>query len=172
MWRRWSGPPALLAAGLLAGPATAADDPEVPPRSVYAPVWFEVAPCLRDVVVRTEEGEVRAVAPGRLVSQFAFHDRRPGAAPEWEPLTVEGRIEPPPGEVRAGAAPEPFRVGIVITPTSIYIGRKRLDLGLEGRLGAFRRRTDLRVPERTLRLGPARQCAGPPQVAGRPPPRW
>ena len=57
-----------------------------------------------------------------------------------------------------GANAKPFRAGVVITPASIYVGRKRLDLELENRMQAFRWRTDLRFPERTLRLRPAGKC--------------
>ena len=64
--------PLILAAAAVAALAGAADEPEVLPRSIYVPVRIEVASCLRDVVIRNEEGTVRAVAPGRLVSQFTF----------------------------------------------------------------------------------------------------
>ncbi len=148
----------ILAAGVVAAPAGAEDEPEVLPRSIYVPVRIEVASCLRDVVIRSEEGTVRAVAPGRLVSQFTFYDSQPGSKPEWERLTVEGWVEATPGDSGENADPKPFRAGIVITPASIYVGRKRLDLELENRLQAFRWRTDLRFPERTLRLRPAGKC--------------
>ena len=149
-----------LAAWALAGsafglPAALAEEPEVLPRSIYVPVRFEVASCLRDVVVRTAEGDVRATAPGRLVSQFTFYDSQPGANPEWERLTVEGWVA---GTRSEDGGPERFRAGIVITPASIYIGGKRLDLELEERMQDFRWRTDLRFPERTLRLRPAGKC--------------
>ena len=147
----------LLAASALGGPV-AAEDPEVLPRSIYVPVRFEVASCLHDVVIRTQEGEVRAVAPGRLVSQFTFYDSVARSTPEWERLTVEGWVEGTRGPDGRNRAPERFRAGIVITPASIYIGRKRLDLKLESRMRAFRWRTDLRFPERTLRLRPAGKC--------------
>ena len=119
---------------------------------------IEVASCLRDVVIRNAEGTVRAVAPGRLVSQFTFYDSKPDSKPEWERLTVEGWVEATPGENGENADPKPFCAGIVITPPSIYVGRKRLDPELENRLRAFRWRTDLRFPERTLRLRPAGNC--------------
>lgn len=160
---------AALCAESAAAPSDSSDDPEILPRSVYVPVRFEVAPCLREVVIRTEDGEVRAAAPGRIVSQFTFFDRREGAAPPWERLRIEGWIEQPGENGR-----EPFRAGIIITPASIYLGRKRLDLGIEDRVGRFRRTTDLRLPERALRLQPGRECAGvptgPAADAGRRPP--
>lgn len=158
-----------LAAWLLAGsafalPAAGAEEPEVLPRSIYVPVRIEVASCLRDVVVRTDEGDVRAKAPGRLVSQFTFYDSQAGANPEWERLTVEGWVE---GTRDDAGGPERFRAGIVITPASIYIGGKRLDLELEERMQGFRWRTDLRFPERTLRLRPAGKCDGKVTEPGR-----
>ena len=164
----------LVALLTLAAPAAArAGDPEVLPRSIYVPIRFQPAPCLREVVIRTEAGEVRAVAPGRLVSQFTFHDRREGSHPAWERLTIEGRIQPPgePVGPAAGPAPPPgrFRTGIVITPASIYVGGKRFDLGTAARLDRFRRRADLRIPERTLRLRPPGGCGALVRAAGRPP---
>lgn len=86
------------------------------------------------------------------MSQFTFCDSRVGANPEWERLTVEGWVEGTRGE---DGGPERFRAGIVITPASICIGGKRLDLELEERMQGFRWRTDLRFPERPLRLRPA-----------------
>lgn len=145
----------VLAGSAFASPAAAEEEPEVLPRSIYVPVRFEVASCLRDVVVRADDGDVRAVAPGRLVSQFTFYDSRAGSRPEWERLTVEGWVE---GTESEDGGPERFRAGIVITPASIYIGKKRLDLELEDELDRFRWRTDLRYPERTLRLRPAGKC--------------
>jgi len=154
-----------LAVSALASPGAADEEPEVLPRSIYVPVRFEVASCLRDVVIRIDEGAVRAVAPGRLVSQFTFYDSRPGATPEWERLTVEGWID---GTRTASGDPERFRARIVITPASIYVGRKRLDLELEDRLDEFRWRTDLRLPERVLRLRPAGECDENVTTAARP----
>lgn len=157
----------VLAGSAFAAPGAGEEEPEVLPRSIYVPVRFEVASCLRDVVVRTDEGDVRTVAPGRLVSQFTFYDSRAGSNPEWERLTVEGWVA---GTEDEDGGPERFRAGIVITPASIYIGEKRLDLGLDDRLAGFRWRTDLRFPERTLRLRPAGKCDGSVTEAGRRPP--
>ena len=171
MARRFRGGALVLALSgtTLASPAWANDEPEVLPRSIYVPVRFEVASCLRDVVIRTEAGAVRAVAPGRLVSQFTFFDSRPGSNPEWERLTVEGWVE---GTESEDGGPARFRAGVVITPASIYIGKKRLDLELEDELDRFRWRTDLRYPERTLRLRPASKCDDSVTAADRhrPPP--
>lgn len=149
--------PWLLAGSVFAAPGAAEEEPEVLPRSIYVPVRFEVASCLRDVVVRTDGGDVRAVAPGRIVSQFTFYDSQAGSNPEWERLVVEGWVE---GTESEDGGPERFRAGIVITPASIYVGEKRLDLKLEDRIRWFRWRTDLRFPERTLRLRPAGKCDG------------
>ncbi len=136
-------------------------DEEVLPRSVYVAVRFDVAPCLREVVIRTEEGRVRAVAPGRIVSQFTFYDRLDGANPAFERLTIEGWVE----RERGPESPdldrprrERFRAGVVITPISIYVAKKRLDLETMERISRFRRRVDLRLPERTLRLRPPTTC--------------
>lgn len=133
-----------------------AADADLLPRSVYVPVRFEVAPCLEEVVIRTEEGRVRAVVPGRIVSQFTFYDRLEGATPEFERLTIEGWV----GAGADADAPERrrFRAGVVITPVSIYVAKKRLDLGTMERIDWFRRGVDLRVPERVLRLRPAATC--------------
>ena len=138
-----------------------ASQPEVLPRSIYVPVRIEAGPCLREVVVRTEDGQVRAAVPGRLVSQFAFHDGREGPHPAWERLTVEGWIVPATGDADGARERRRFRAGIVITPTSIYVGSRRLDLGTLEEMERFRRRLDLRMPERTLRLRP-RECSGVP----------
>ena len=136
-------------------------DGEVLPRSVYVPVRFDVAPCLREVVIRTEEGRVRAVAPGRIVSQFTFYDRLDGANPAFERLTIEGWVERERGPESSDLdrpRRERFRAGVVITPTSIYVAKKRLDLDTMERISRFRRHVDLRLPERTLRLRPPTTC--------------
>ena len=148
------------------------------PRSIYVPVEFEVAPCLRQVVIRNGEGRVRAVAPGRLVSQFTWYEGRRGLTPEWERLTVEGEIvaAPQPESPEAsGRRTGRFRAALVITPTSIYLGSRRLDLepawgrdlggdpepDSEARLPRPRKRADLRIPATKLRLRPAGDCGSP-----------
>ena len=161
------------------------------PRSIYVPVEFEVASCLRNVVIRNDEGRVRAVAPGRLVSQFTWYEGRRRLAPEWERLTVEGEIAPAPrpeSAAESGGRTGRFRAALVITPTSIYLGRKRVDLapGLDRTLGdasdaesearvpRLRRQADLRVPKTGLRIRPAGECdrpAGPVEAAAEHPPR-
>lgn len=161
------------------------------PRSIYVPVEFEVASCLRNVVIRNDEGRVRAVAPGRLVSQFTWYEGRRGLAPEWERLTVEGEIASAPrpdSAAESGGRVGRFRAALVITPTSIYLGSKRVDLapGLDRTLGdasdaesgarvpRLRRQADLRVPKTKLRIRPAGECddpAGPAEAAAGHPPR-
>lgn len=146
------------------------------PRSIYVPVEFEVASCLRKVVIRNDQGRVRAVAPGRLVSQFTWYEGRSGLTPEWERLTVEGEIvsSPPESPEATGRRTGRFRAALVITPTSIYLGGRRLDLGpawggdLGGdaepgpgtRLPRLRRRADTRLPPTKLRIRPAGDCNG------------
>lgn len=147
------------------------------PRSIYVPVEFEVAPCLRQVVVRNDEGRVRAVAPGRLVSQFTWYEGRSGLTPEWERLTVEGEIvSASPAAISDGPGrARQFRAALVITPTSIYLGSRRLDLepawgrdlgddpepGSDARVPRLRRRADMRIPATKLRIRPAGDCGSP-----------
>ena len=147
------------------------------PRSIYVPVEFEVAPCLRQVVIRNDEGRVRAVAPGRLVSQFTWYEGRSGLTPEWERLTVEGEIVPAsPAAISDGPGrARQFRAALVITPTSIYLGSRRLDLepawgrdlggdpepDSEARVPRLRRRADTRIPPTKLRFRPAGDCDRP-----------
>ena len=163
-----AGLAAALAAGAAAG-AGGAEDPRPLARSIYVPVAFEVAPCLRQVLVRNDEGRVRAVAPGRLVSQFTWYGGRRRLEPEWERLTVEGEIAAP--AAAAPGAPDArstgrFRAEIVITPTSIYHGRRRLALdpdlsrtsGRERRAGFPRLAADFRYGETELLLRPAGGC--------------
>ncbi len=149
-----SAAPILIAGLLLADAAAPAfgEEPETLPRSIYVPLRLEVASCLHDVVVLAEDGRVRAVAPGRLVSQFTFYSWEEGAIPAWERLTIQGWI------ANGEAARRPFRAGIVITPASIYVADRRLDLGTLDQVSRFRSRTDLRIPERTLRLLPEGAC--------------
>ena len=158
--------------------AEEAGDRRLLPRSIYVPVEFEVASCLRKVVIRNDQGRVRAVAPGRLVSQFTWYEGRSGLTPEWERLTVEGEIVSAPqreSPEATGGRTGRFRAALVITPTSIYLGSRRLDLGsardrdlggdAEPGLGAraprLRRRADTRVPPTKLRIRPAGDCDGP-----------
>lgn len=173
---------AALAAGA-AAEAGGAEDPRPLARSIYVPVAFEVAPCLRQVLVRNDEGRVRAVAPGRLVSQFTWYGERRGLEPEWERLTVEGEIAAP--AAAAPGAPDArstgrFRAEIVITPTSIYHGRRRLaldpDLSRTGGHGPRqpsgfpRRGADFRYEETELLLRPAGGCGPRTLPVSAPPP--
>lgn len=177
-----AGLPAALAAAALATGADGAEDPRPLARSIYVPVAFEVAPCLRQVLVRNDEGRVRAVAPGRLVSQFTWYGGRRRLEPEWERLTVEGEIAVPaaPGAPDARSTGR-FRAEIVITPTSIYYGRRRLALdpdlsrtsGRERRAGFPRLAADFRYGETELLLRPAGGCGPetlPVSAASAPPP--
>ena len=163
------------------GPEPAAEEPgedRLLPRSLYVPVDFEVASCLRNVVIRNDEGRVRAVAPGNLVSQFTWYEGRAGLTPEWERLTVEGEIVPAPrpeSPDATGSRTGRFRAALVITPASIYFGRRRLDLepawgrdlggdpgpGAEARDPRLRRRADTRAPRTKLRIRPAGGCDRP-----------
>lgn len=172
--RRWSaGLLAALAAGAVAEAGGRPEDPRPLARSIYVPVVFEVAPCLDRVLVRNDEGRVRAVAPGRLVSQFTWYGGRRGLDPEWERLTIEGDLTAPAGAAapEEDTAPAPaarFRAEIVITPTSIYYGRRRLALdpdlsGERGRddarpTGFPGRRADFRFEDTKLLLRPAGGC--------------
>lgn len=173
---RAAGLLAALAAGAGAEAGGRPEDPRPLARSIYVPVVFEVAPCLDRVLVRNDEGRVRAVAPGRLVSQFTWYGGRRGLDPEWERLTVEGDLTAPAGAAAPEAAPAEragrFRAEIVITPTSIYYGRKRLALdpdlsGGGGRraerpAGFPRRSADFRFEDTELLLRPAGGC--PPRT--------
>ena len=171
-----------LAAALAAGPAAeagGAEDPRPLARSIYVPVAFEVAPCLRQVLVRNDEGRVRAVAPGRLVSQFTWYGERRGLEPEWERLTVEGEIAAPAAAAPGAPADRSigrFRAEIVITPTSIYHGRRRLALdpdlsrGRERRAGFPGRGADFRYEETELLLRPAGGCGPRTLPVSAPPP--
>ena len=162
-----AGLPAALAAAALATGADGAEDPRPLARSIYVPVAFEVAPCLRQVLVRNDEGRVRAVAPGRLVSQFTWYGGRRRLEPEWERLTVEGEIAAPAAAAPGAPADRStgrFRAEIVITPTSIYYGRRRLALDpdlsrdRERRAGFPRLAADFRYGETELLLRPAGGC--------------
>ena len=169
---------AALAAGA-AAEAGGAEDPRPLARSIYVPMAFEVAPCLRQVLVRNDEGRVRAVAPGRLVSQFTWYGERRGLEPEWERLTVEGEIAAPAAAAPGAPADRStgrFRAEIVITPTSIYHGRRRLALdpdlsrGRERRAGFPGRGADFRYEETELLLRPAGGCGPRTLPVSAPPP--
>ncbi len=181
-----AGLPAALAAAALATGADGAEDPRPLARSIYVPVAFEVAPCLRQVLVRNDEGRVRAVAPGRLVSQFTWYGGRRRLEPEWERLTVEGEIAAPAAAAPGAPADRStgrFRAEIVITPTSIYHGRRRLALdpdlsrtsgpGPRQPSGFPRLAADFRYGETELLLRPAGGCGPqtlPVSAASAPPP--
>ena len=129
----------VLTAALLAVPAFG-DDEEALNRSFYVPVELSLCEHLKDAVLYRGDTPI-ARLPGTHVFQFTFYPALKRLEPELERVRVEGTHEG-----------EPFRTEIVVTPSSVYIGSKKIDLETDKLLARLRRTVDARHETVTLTL--------------------
>lgn len=142
---RYLALPAVLA--LFVPAAFGDDDGEALNRSFYVPVEFRLCEHLEDAVLYRDEEPV-AHLPGTHVFQFTFYPALKRLEPEWERVRVEGTHDG-----------EPFRTEVVVTPSSVYIGNKKIDLQTDARIARLRHRIDIRHETVTLSLRCAASCA-------------
>jgi len=137
--------------GLLGVLLLAASDGDALSRSLYVPVELRVCEHLRGAVLYRDDEPLRSL-PGKQVFQFTFFPALNRIEPELEQVRVEG---------------EGFRTELVITPASVYIGNKKIDLDLERQLDRLRHHVDSRheTVKLTLRCGEACSKAAAPAVS-------
>lgn len=116
-------------------------------RSFYVPVQIAVCEHLKGAILyRGEEPLTRL--PGSHIFQFTFFPALKRIEPELERVRVKGKDQG-----------ESFRAEIVVTPASVYVGDKKIDLDLDGQMRELRRRADARHDPVTLLLRCAHACS-------------
>jgi hypothetical protein len=110
-------------------------------RSLYVPVELRVCEHLRGAVLYRDDEPLRSL-PGKQVFQFTFFPALNRLEPELERVRVEG---------------EGFSMELIVTPASLYVGNKRIDLDLDEQLARLRNHVDYRheTVRLTLRCGEA-----------------
>jgi hypothetical protein len=153
MRRRWTlgvmGLAALAVSSLASGLSKDKDknnDNEALNRSFYVPVQLNVCEHLEGAVLFHGD-EPLTKLPGSHVFQFTFFPALKRIEPELERVRVEGRDEG-----------ESFRMEIVVTPASIYVGDRKIDLDLEGQMRELRHHVDARHEPVTISLRCAHAC--------------
>jgi hypothetical protein len=135
---------ALVLLSFLTLPAMGED--EVLPRSFYVPVSLELCEHVEKAVLYREDTPLRAL-PGEHVFQFTFYPALKRIEPEFERVRVEGRHHG-----------EPFRAELVVTPFSVYIGNKKIDLDVAAEMKRLRRQIDVRHETVHLTLRCSASC--------------
>ncbi len=120
-------------------------------RSLYVPVELRVCEHLRGAVLYRDDEPLRSL-PGKQVFQFTFFPGLHRIEPEFERVRVEG---------------EGFRTELIVTPASVYVGNKRIDLDVEEQMNRLRHHVDSRheTVRLTLRCGDACSRTAPPPVS-------
>jgi hypothetical protein len=129
---------ALLGVVLLA-----ASDGDALSRSMYVPVEIRVCEHIRGAVLYRDDQVLRSL-PGRQVFQFTFFPALNRIEPELERVRVEG---------------EGFRTELIVTPATVYVGNRKIDLDIDAQLGRLRRHADARHETVKLTLRCPDACA-------------
>jgi hypothetical protein len=90
--------------------------------------------------------------PGKQVFQFTFFPALNRIEPEFDRVRVEG---------------EGFSMELIVTPASVYVGNKRIDLEVDEQLARLRNHVDSRheTVRLTLRCGEACSRAAAPALS-------
>ena len=121
----------------------ASTDGDVLSRSLYVPVELRVCEHLRGAVLYSDDEPLRSL-PGKQVFQFTFLPALNRIEPELERVRVEG---------------EGFSTELIVTPASVYVGNKKIDLDVEGQMARLRHHVDSRHETVKLTLRCAEACS-------------
>lgn len=136
----------VVVAILLAASATVtAEEPRLA-RSIIVPVSFQPCEHVREALLFREETAISKL-PGRHVFQFTYFPELRRIEPEFEKVRVEGRLND-----------EPFRTGVVVTPSAVYVGKSKIDLDLDAQRTRFERNVDARHETIKLTLKCSNRC--------------
>lgn len=110
---------------------TLAEEPALN-RSLYVPVRF--APCehLEPAILYRGDAPIREL-PGTHVFQFTYYPNLSRIEPQLERVRIEAEHDG-----------KEFRSEVVVMPTSVYIGKKKIDLDVEQQLARIRGHVDAR----------------------------
>jgi len=133
--------------GLLAILLFAGSDGDALSRSLYVPIELRVCEHLRGAILYRDGLPLRSL-PGKQVFQFTFFPGLNRIEPELERVRIEG---------------EGFRTELIVTPASVYIGKKKIDLDVEGQMARLRHHVDSRheTVKLTLRCEACSRTAAP-----------
>jgi hypothetical protein len=112
-------------------------------RSLYVPVEIRLCEHLKDAVLYRGDEPLRRL-PGKQVFQFTFFPALSRIEPELDRVVVEG---------------QGFRTELIVTPASVYVGTKKIDLDVGGQLAHLRHHTDTRHETVKLTLRCPTACA-------------
>lgn len=129
--------------GLLGVLLLAASDGDALSRSLYVPVELRVCEHLRSAVLYRGDEPLRSL-PGKQVFQFTFFPALNRIEPELERVRVVG---------------EDFSTELIVTPASIYVGNKKIDLEVDGQMDRLRRQIDSRHETVKLMLRCGEACS-------------
>ena len=115
-------------------------------RSIYVPVRFSPCEHLENTLLYRGDTLILEL-PGTHVFQFTYYPSLSRLEPEFERVRVEG--------IHDG---EPFRSEVVVTPATVYIGSKKIDLDLEEQMTRLRRHIDSRHETVELSLKCSSSC--------------
>ena len=120
-------------------------------RSMYVPLEFRVCEHLRGATLYRGDEPLRSL-PGKQVFQFTFFPTLHRIEPQLERVRVEG---------------EGFRTEVIVTPASVYVSNRKIDLDLDGQLSRLRSHVDARheTVKLTLRCGDACARATAPVIS-------
>lgn len=115
-------------------------------RSIYVPVRFSPCEHLENAILYRGDTPILEL-PGTHVFQFTYYPSLSRLEPELERVRIEGSHD--------GA---PFRSEVVVTPASVYIGSKKIDLDLDQQMMRLRRHVDSRHETVELSLKCSSSC--------------
>ena len=147
--RDWTNKPrfvVLTALAALCAASAFGDDVEALNRSLYVPVELSLCEHLNDAVLYRGDAPI-ARLPGTHVFQFTFYPALKRLEPQLDRVRVEGTHEG-----------EPFRMQIIVTPSSVYVGNKKIDLDTEKMMNHLRRTIDVRHEKVKLTLRCEHNC--------------
>jgi hypothetical protein len=127
--------------------AAGSKDREALSRSFYVSVEVEVCEHIHGAVLYRGDDPLVSL-PGEHVFQFTFFPSLGRIEPEWDRVRVEGTLDG-----------RPFRTEIVVTPATVYVGNRKIDLDLDGLMSQLRTRVDARHDKVELKLRCSTTCA-------------
>lgn len=101
-------------------------------RSFYVPLRFDFCEHFEEPVLYRDGAAIQEL-PGTHVFQFTFYPKLKRLEPALERVRIDG--------LKHG---ERFKTEVVVTPASVYIGSKKIELDLEGQMEAMRKSIDVR----------------------------
>lgn len=137
----------LMAASSMLAATAFGDEEEALTRSFYVPVELSLCEHLEDALLYRGDTPIGTL-PGTHVFQFTFYPELKRLEPELERVRVEGAHDG-----------EPFRTELIVTPSSVYIGSKKIELETDEMMKRLRHSIDARHESVELNLRCAPACS-------------